>query len=604
MRCYRVVRGFRAAFRSIDRQRLYHFAYRDPLIAARSVPCRASTQTLVRGHSSLQTPREYVPETFDDPTIYALSTAPGRAAIAIIRISGSACRAIYHSLCPGTSLPQPRYAAVRTLYEPVPSKAKRSVLDSNALILYFPAPRTATGEDILELHIHGGPAIVKAVLAAIATLNAPSQMFRYAEPGEFTRRAFLNDRLDLPQIEALGDTLNAVTEEQRRLSVQGTTSGLAKRYEEWRKMLLYARGELEALIDFSEDQHFDESPADLAGNVAVQVRALVQRIGFHRANAVRGELLRSGISISLIGAPNVGKSSLLNLVVGRNAAIVSQEAGTTRDIVEVGVDLGGFFCRFGDTAGLRQSKKADAAGVMASVVGEIEKEGIRRAKERALESDVVLIMLSVEPSIQGQGAGLALEPEVLETAKQLMDAGKQVVVIVNKMDHYSITAEHMQEDVVKAVTTVLPGLQPERVFCLSCRSAETHASAQSTNDPGGVQAFLRGLTTTFMEMTTVLSPGTTSDEDPSQWHESLGATQRQSTLLEECQRNLVSFLSQVEIPSRSAGEASHIDGGDEADIDIVAAAESLRAAADCLGKITGRGEVGDTEEVLGVVFEK
>ena len=263
------------------------------------------------------------------------------------------------------------------------------VLDSNALVLSFPGPRTVTGEDILEFHVHGGQAVVKAVLSAIGKCDTRSTPVRYAEPGEFTRRAFYNDRLNLPQIEALGDTLSAVTEEQRRLSVQGTTSGLAARYESWRQLLLYARGELEALIDFSEDQHFDESPAELAANVAVQVRSLTNRLAYHRTNAQRGDLLRKGISVSLIGAPNVGKSSLLNLIVGRNAAIVSQEAGTTRDIVEVGLDLDGFFCRLGDTAGLRQSPHQDASQALASVVGEIEKEGIRRARERALQSDAV-----------------------------------------------------------------------------------------------------------------------------------------------------------------------------------------------------------------------
>jgi tRNA modification GTPase len=227
---------------------------------------------------------------------------------------------------------------VRSLYD-----ENDDVLDSEALVLYFPSPRTVTGEDVLELHIHGGPAIIKAVLSAIGTCNTTVAPIRYAEPGEFTRRAFLNNRIDLTKVEALGDTLSAVTEEQRRLSVNGTVSGLAARYDTWRQSLLAARGELEALIDFSEDQHFDESPAELAASVAVQIQALQRLLKLYSANAVRGELLRNGISLSLIGAPNVGKSSMLNQIVGRNAAIVSQEAGTTRDIVEVGVDLGGFF---------------------------------------------------------------------------------------------------------------------------------------------------------------------------------------------------------------------------------------------------------------------
>jgi len=193
--------------------------------------------------------------------------------------------------------------------------------------------------------------------------------------------------MDLPQIEALGETLSASTEQQRKLSVRGTTSQLAARYEQWRLLLLLARGELEALIDFSEDQHFDESPAILGVSVASQIRALRIDMEAHIVNAMRGELLRSGINVALLGAPNAGKSSLLNRIVGRDAAIVSQEAGTTRDVVEVGVDLGGWLVKIGDMAGLRR------AGVIpGDVVGTIEQEGIKRAKQRALESDVLIVV--------------------------------------------------------------------------------------------------------------------------------------------------------------------------------------------------------------------
>ena len=200
---------------------------------------------------------------------------------------------------------------------------------------------------------------MRAVLAAIhqcavsteGSVVSAVHSIRYAEPGEFTRRAFANNRMDLPQIESLGETLSASTEQQRQISVRGTTSSLAVRYEQWRMLLLAARGELEALIDFSEDQHFDESPAQLCASVAAQVQALRGQMEAHVANAVRGELLRNGISMALLGAPNAGKSSLLNRIVGRDAAIVSQEAGTTRDIVEVNVDLGGWLVRIGDMAG-------------------------------------------------------------------------------------------------------------------------------------------------------------------------------------------------------------------------------------------------------------
>lgn len=165
-------------------------------------------------------------------TIYALSTAPGRAAIAIVRVSGPACLDVYKSLCPGKPDPQPRHATVRRLYR------QNDILDSNALVLYFPGPKTATGEDVLEFHVHGGTAVLRAVLDAIPSTST----LRYAEPGEFTRRAFMNDRLDLTQVEALGDVLAATTEQQRRLSVRGTSNALATCYEEWRTQLLYARG--------------------------------------------------------------------------------------------------------------------------------------------------------------------------------------------------------------------------------------------------------------------------------------------------------------------------------------------------------------------------
>jgi tRNA modification GTPase len=248
------------------------------------------------------------------------------------------------------------------------------ILDSNALVFYFPGPNSVTGEDILELHVHGGVAIVKAILEAIPSCPTTARKIRYAEPGEFTRRAFLNGRLDLTQAEALGNALDAVTEQQRRLSLRGAAGRLARQYEDWRALLLHARGELEALIDFSEDQHFDESPAMLAASVATQVQALRQRIRVYVENATRGELLRNGISVALLGRPNAGKSSLLNLIVGREAAIVSREAGTTRDVVEVSVDLGGYLCRFSDTAGLRS-----AAATQPVPIGFVEQEGIARA---------------------------------------------------------------------------------------------------------------------------------------------------------------------------------------------------------------------------------
>ncbi|KAF3000947.1 mitochondrial splicing system protein [Curvularia kusanoi] len=556
-----------------------------------SRPQHVALSPLRRALSHAQHRYIHVPSHLDEPTIYALSTASGKAAIAVIRISGPACRQIYEGLCPSTAFPKPRYATLRKLYSPHQAPSPATLLDSGALVLYFPSPRTVTGEDLLELHVHGGPAIVRAVLAAIPQCSTKPEgsvahSIRYAEPGEFTRRAFANNRTDLPQIESLGETLSAATEQQRQISVRGTTSSLAVRYEQWRMLLLAARGELEALIDFSEDQHFDESPAQLCASVAEQVRVLRAQMEAHVANAVRGELLRSGISMALLGAPNAGKSSLLNRIVGREAAIVSQEAGTTRDIVEVSVDLGGWLVKIGDMAGLRR-----AGLVGADIVGAVEQEGIKRAKQRALESDVLIVV---------QDATAEMDPEVTETAKMCVESGINVVVAINKIDQLS------SPDIAKAawieqVRSAL-GIAESRISFISCREATTATTTSQSRDPGNVQSFLTTLMQTFRDMTAALVPD--SDPDPSIWQESLGATERQRVLLSECLAHLEAFISAVTPELTEEHSAYGIEPDAADDIDIVLAAESLRSAAEALARITGRGDGGDVEEVLGVVFEK
>ena len=265
------------------------------------------------------------------------------------------CSQVYRGLCPTKALPKPRYAGVRTLLEPESVDTfGANIVDSDALVLYFPGPKTVTGEDVLELHVHGGAATVKAVLSAVRKCSRLALgTVRYAEPGEFTRRAFLNGRLDLAQVESLGDTLAAETEHQRRAAVRGNSGILGKTYDGWREQLLLARGEIEALIDFSEDQHFDESPTELLTNVRMLVEDMLNSIRVHKLGSQRSELLRNGIRIALLGPPNAGKSSLMNQIVGREASIVSAEAGTTRDIVEASLDIRGYLCSFADTAGIR-----------------------------------------------------------------------------------------------------------------------------------------------------------------------------------------------------------------------------------------------------------
>ena len=581
-------------------------------VRAYSSSADASGNGLLRKHYSLK-PRKRLKypslPASDGPTIYALSTAPGRAAIAIIRISGPACLGVYRALCYGQGTIRPRHATLRTLYEP-PATSEgndaKQVLDSNALVLYFPAPQTATGDDILELHIHGGTAVVKAVLAAIpkAIPDYASQPIRYAEPGEFTRRAFYNNRLNLLQVEALGNILAADTEQQRQLAVRGMGSALAQRFEAWRQMLLHARGELEALIDFAEDQQFDESHATQCASVAKRVQELKTKLQAHVENASRGEVLRNGINVALIGAPNAGKSSLLNQIVGREAAIVNSEAGTTRDVVDVNVDIRGFFCRFGDLAGLRdQTQPSDM-----NPIGEVEKEGIARAKKRALEADVVVVVLSPEVVEGSAGSKLdvSINSEVHEVLRQVDINSQKVVCVLNKADlfgsnaHLSNTRSKVRQD---AVLRDFFDFSETPVFAVSCTNAQA-SNIDNKSDPSGIQTFLDALTQIFSRMTATVIPeghdGHDGPIDSSLWAESLGATERQRLLLQQCLQHLENFLATVPADVQSKGVAS----GQDDDPDVVVAAESLRVAADCLAKITGKGESGDVEEVLGVVFEK
>ena len=591
-----------------------HLASRYAQLAnTRYVPFNAAESGLARSR------RKDVVPTAD--TIYALSSAPGRAAIAVIRISGPACLDVYGGLCPDRPFPAPRTATLRKIHEPSNEESSEPrILDNGALLLYFPAPRTVTGEDVLELHVHGGPAIVKSILEAIPrctgsrprSRNTEYSLIRHAEPGEFTKRAFYNGRMDLTQAEALGEALAAETEQQRRLAVMGADNGLAKRYEEWKQMLLYARGELEALIDFSEDQHFDESPMEFISSVSAQVSKLSRELRLHLRNASKGELLRNGITLALIGPPNAGKSSLLNRIVGREAAIVSAEAGTTRDIIDVSVDIGGWLCRLGDMAGLRSgSSSIDSVGSSSAVIGLVEQEGIRRARERAMQSDVVIVLLSIE-QLDGQVRPLSVDAEILGTVRECHTAGKTVIVAINKAD--LLTPQGNPLDVIadlrQQVLRAFPGIPHDRLHLISCRDSESTLSPAT--DPGGLQGFLAGLTEVFSAITTAQIGGARENQISGQakayWTASLAITHRQSAHLRQCLAHLEDFLIQA-IPS-SGVVSHHIDGHEDlvgevsSDLDIVTAAEHLRYAAACLAKITGKGEGGDVEDVLGIVFEK
>jgi len=320
------------------------------------------------------------PASSDRATIYAPATAAGRSAVAVVRISGPRAGFALLSLAGGPKLshPTPRRATFRRLHDPETD----AVIDE-AIVLWMPGPRTETGEDMAELQFHGGRAVMAAVLAALAKLDG----LRLAQPGEFARRSFDAGKLDLTALEGLGDLVNAETEAQRRQAVRQLSGALGELYEDWRERLLRTLAHLEAVIDFPDEG----LPDDVAAKIAHEVAALASEMRAHLDDGARGERLREGLRVVLTGAPNVGKSSLFNLLVRREAAIVSPEAGTTRDVIESAFDLGGYPVLLMDTAGLRDVDGNDSGA--GAPVGAIEQEGIRRARARLAEADLRIRLL-------------------------------------------------------------------------------------------------------------------------------------------------------------------------------------------------------------------
>ena len=347
-----------------------------------------------------------MPEHHEARTIYALATPPGRSAIAVIRMSGPASTAAAAAL--GARDLVDRVAALRRLQNP----ATGAILD-DALVLRFGAPRSATGEDVVELHLHGGRAVIAGVLDALGVIAG----LHPAEPGEFTRQAFDNGRLDLTAAEGLADLIDAETSAQRDQAFRQYDGALAARYERWRETLLEAMALIEAGIDFSDE-------ADVISDTTSAARSLVTplaaEIEGHLGAAHRGEIVRSGFRVVIAGAPNAGKSSLINALAARDVAIVSPEAGTTRDVIEVHLDLGGLAVIVADTAGLRDDG------------GEIEREGIRRARDRMRAADLVIWLFDALAPEPGPKFG---EAELAATAGQNPKGFKSSVIsVANKAD--------------------------------------------------------------------------------------------------------------------------------------------------------------------------
>lgn len=324
-------------------------------------------------------------------TIFALATPPGRGAIAVVRLSGPASRGALIALA-GEPAPLPRRATLRRLRAPA-----GEVIDEG-LVLWLPGPGSYTGEDSAELHVHGGAAVVGALVDILASLG-----LRLADPGEFTRRAFEHGRMDLSQAEAVADLIAAETAAQREQALNQLGGALSARYERWRERLLDTLALLEAAIDFPDE----EIPLSVTASAVTSISQLVGELA-KAAVDTRGERVREGVRIALVGAPNVGKSSLLNVLLERDAAIVTNVPGTTRDVIEAVLVIAGQLVRIADTAGLRET------------VDVIEAEGVRRAQAWANGADIRI------------GVADRTRPETLPQATELLRPGD--VLALNKSD--------------------------------------------------------------------------------------------------------------------------------------------------------------------------
>ncbi|WP_244492249.1 tRNA uridine-5-carboxymethylaminomethyl(34) synthesis GTPase MnmE [Aureimonas sp. AU12] len=415
----------------------------------------------------------------EDETIVALSSGALPAGIAVLRVSGPAARAALAAL--GGSVPEPRRAALRSFRD-----GDGAIID-RGLALFFPGPGSATGEDLGELHLHGGPAVAAAALRALTALPG----VRLAEAGEFTRRAFANGRIDLTEAEGLADLLVAETEGQRRQAVAQAGGALRTLYESWMGRLVRLRALLEAEFDFSDEGDVAD---DVAADVAVRVADLASEIRAHLNSARRGEILRDGFNVVIAGPPNAGKSSLLNALAERDVAIVSAVPGTTRDVIEVRLDLGGVPVRLADTAGLRETGDA------------VEAIGIERARQAMAAADLVLLLAdgspeaaglmertpvdqapaSEEPSVPWPSPGRAALSFVTQTPPSGMgdltgQSGPPVLRIRTKID---AAASIMKTDISPAYDLAVSSRTGQGLDTLIARLA-SHA-AEAAGDPSAV----------------------------------------------------------------------------------------------------------------------
>lgn len=367
-------------------------------------------------------------------TIVALSSGRLPAGVAVIRISGKQTRFVLETIV-GRAI-APRLATYVIFRNPI------GVTIDSGLVLFFPGPASFTGEDSAEFQIHGGKASVAAMLETLTAIPG----VRHAEAGEFTRRAFLNGKLDLVETEALADLIAAETEAQRRMAVLNADGAQSKLYAAWRQRLIHARAMIEAELDFADES---DVPGSVAQAVWADMRKLTDEIDGHIDGYRRAEVIRDGYDVVIVGAPNAGKSSLLNALARREAAIVSDEPGTTRDLVELSLDLAGVKIRLTDTAGIRED------------AGKVETIGIERARQRAEAADLVLLL--IDASAKGDNVPFIDNPDVIH--------------IGTKSDLRGMAGPHHAGDFALAVSSVTGEGMKELLDLLGRKAAEAVGAA-------------------------------------------------------------------------------------------------------------------------------
>ncbi|XP_075887326.1 5-taurinomethyluridine-[tRNA] synthase subunit GTPB3, mitochondrial isoform X2 [Nelusetta ayraudi] len=478
----------------------------------------------------------------DANTIFALSSGHGRCGVAVIRASGPASSTALRCMAGlKAGLPPPRTALLRKITDP----RTNEVLD-RGLVLWFPGPHSFTGEDCLEFHIHGGAAVITAVLQSLGSVPG----MRPAEAGEFTRRAFQAGKMGLTEVEGLGDLIHAETEAQRRQALRQMSGELGHLYQDWSHKLKRCLAHVEAFIDFSEDELIEDGVLNRVDGSVFDLRAEMER---HLKDERRGERLRSGVHVVIAGATNAGKSSLLNALCQRPAAIVSPIAGTTRDVVETALDIGGFPVLLSDTAGLRESPDL------------VEREGVRRARERMEQADLTLVVADCDHLPRGAPRETAAaflhsylrgvfssSSSSSSSSTSFQEHTDRVLLVLNKTDLLPEEQRQQLDGELRRAS----GLPP--VCLLSCHTSQ------------GLQDFLAVLHSSVQRLC----------GDPLSGAPTLTQARHRAHL-----QHCVAALAQYQRYR---------------DADLALAAEGVRLALTSLGRITGR--VG-AEEILDIIFK-